>query len=79
MCSSIVREGCREAVQHPGGRGDRECLAAVVVGWSLFSPLSPMQLASPAERRLVGCRRQTVEARLETPPSRNPTAVAMPV
>jgi hypothetical protein len=42
-CSSVVREGCREA-ELQGGCGMLvvEAMVVVVVGCSLFSPLSPL-------------------------------------
>jgi hypothetical protein len=65
MCSSIVREGCRKAELQGGcGMLAVEAIDGCCCRWLfVVQPAQPTQLANPAERRLVGCRRPTVEAR----------------
>jgi hypothetical protein len=69
MCSSIVREGCREAELYGGcsmlaveAIEDAKLLLSLAVRCSARSAHTACQ---PAERRLVGCRTSTAEARPE--------------
>ena len=64
MRSSIVREGCCEAELQGGcSMLTVEAIEGCCCRWLfVVQPAQPTQLANPAERRLVGCRRPTVEA-----------------
>jgi hypothetical protein len=49
ICSSIVREGCREA-ELQGGCGMLAVEAIESCCWFVVQPAQPTQLANPAER-----------------------------